>query len=122
MVDRGGTRQGVRTVSTAIASPSASSNPLATMKTGTFSRDSEVVLDRRLHAAKVQIIVGSRATTVTEYCSALLDTGISASFILQTCLDKILACGSASGDGVSTSSKTWGGFMSNRSRLLNGKG
>lgn len=68
----------------------------------------DVVLSRRLHTARVQIFVGSRASCL-EKCLALLDTGSPASLIQQRCQDKMLACGSASVDGLTQGAKTSGG-------------
>ena len=74
----------------------------------------EITLDRRRHTTKVQVFAGARAQT-TLPCEALLDTGSPASFIQERCVNRMLACGSASIDGIMTvSAKHGGAFMGYR--------
>ena len=70
----------------------------------------EVLLDRRHHTTGVQLFAGSKALR-THACKALLDTGSPASFIQEKVWLRMLACGAASEDGLTTvDQKTWGGF------------
>ena len=70
----------------------------------------DVTLDRRTHTTRVKVFMGARAVC-TQTCGALLDTGSPASFIQQKVVDRMLACGSASEDGLmEVDDKTWGGF------------
>ena len=68
------------------------------------------LLDRRHHTTEVQLFAGSKALR-THACTALLDTGSPAYFIQEKVWLRMLACGAALEDGLTTvDQKTWGGF------------
>ena len=70
----------------------------------------EVILDRRDHTAKIRLFGGSKEMR-TRACSALLDTGSPASFIMGKESQKMLACGSGLDDGrAEVAPGTWAGF------------
>ena len=67
-------------------------------------------LDRKHHTAGVPMFAGSKVLR-TQACKALLDTGSPAPFIQEKVWLRMLACGAASEDGLTTvDQETWGGF------------